>query len=126
MEACRRLYPGIQPRDFIARMKQYIVEPNAANPDGVRISPNTLSNRMKRFRDKNGLLPWYGKFKETQAMKAEILKHLSDDQIRQNSTDGFLGLLGNVREDVQQRVKVAKGRGIKRSRKAVSISSDSE
>lgn len=116
METCRRLYPGIQPRDFLARMKRYIVEPTEENPAGTSVRPNTLANRMKRFRDTNGLIPWYDLLVETSAMKAEVLKHLSREQIQNNSTEGFPGLTAAERKAVREATKAAKGRGIKRRR----------
>ena len=105
MEACRRLIPDLQTRDFWARMPKYSTPPDPAGHGGILTKLGKLGNRQSRFRTQNGLLSWQSRY-GTLAMKDAILSQLSNEQKANNSTEGFVGLSKN-----QLKAVLAKSKG---------------
>jgi len=91
METSRRLIPGLQTRDFWARMPRYSGPPNAQNPTGILTKMGKLSNRQCQFRRKNGLLAWKNR-QGTSTMRDLLIAELSEQQKMENTTEGFKGL----------------------------------
>ena len=104
MENIQRVDSRISVTDFQDRMPRTAVTARSA-----------LTNRMGRFRTNNGLASLNCR-DGTQRIKAKMLKHLTPEQVRNNTTKGYDGLTKEELAEID-RENAASGKYDKRAGK---------
>ena len=99
-------------------------------PDNIskqKMGEAGLNLRKARFREKNGLIAWISR-NGSPVLKRETLKHLSAQDIANNTTRNFTGLTKEELEAIRvenKKMKEAKKRG-KNAGQSVEIEEDNE
>ena len=91
MENIQRVDSRISVNDFQDRMPRTTVTARSA-----------LTNRMGRFRTNNGLASWNCR-DGTQRIKDIMLRHLTAEQVRENTTMGYDGLTKEELAEIERR-----------------------